>query len=188
MTTVRRRRKVSNPSSRVTRRSRVAKQSVVCEGALKPYWKPLETVERNFSQVGLASRLNNDLRHSKIQRDARDWNWKRAEAVREGRCGEFYDSEDEVIQELNSLFAKEPNATAETGFVAELERTAVKAAETIMERKKLGKPLTEHEQEYIEALVAKHGDDFCRMFMDIKLNYRQLTASQLRKLAASLNK
>ena len=45
-------------------------------------------------------------------------------------------------------------------------------------------PLGEIEQAYIVKCLEKHGDDFTKMFMDIKVNNMHCTESQLRKLAS----
>lgn len=45
-------------------------------------------------------------------------------------------------------------------------------------------PLTEEEQSYIAKCLAKHGDNYKKMFMDIKTNDMQHTEKQLRKYAS----
>ena len=45
-------------------------------------------------------------------------------------------------------------------------------------------PLTKDEEEYIAKCMAKHGDDFGKIFRDIKVNNLQHTETKLRKLGA----
>jgi hypothetical protein len=45
-------------------------------------------------------------------------------------------------------------------------------------------PLSEEDQSYIAKCMAKHGDNYSKMFMDIKVNDMQHTAVQLKKLGS----
>merc|ERR1711907_68798 len=51
-------------------------------------------------------------------------------------------------------------------------------------RKKRRRPLGEDDQVYIASCMSKYGDDYGRMFRDIKTNYEQHTEAQLRKLGS----
>lgn len=53
-----------------------------------------------------------------------------------------------------------------------------------LDRPKRIMPLTEEEQKYIGACMKKHGDNYKKMFMDIKVNDLQHTETQLRKLSS----
>jgi nucleolar protein 16 len=41
--------------------------------------------------------------------------------------------------------------------------------------------MADYEIEYIDALIAKHGDDFIAMSRDIKRNFNQCTPTQLKR-------
>ncbi len=181
MTSVRRRRKVKNPRERVSRRNRVGPREVALDESMKPHWNRAKSVGQNFARTGLLDKVNADLHGGKIQRSLREWDWRRLQAAREGKLAEFYDSEDEMVQELEAIFAQD-RAPVESDLVRDLEAKAQRASEEAATKGPKKKPLTEDEQQYIAALVQKHGDDLQRMFMDIKLNYMQLTVIQLRKL------
>ena len=45
-------------------------------------------------------------------------------------------------------------------------------------------PLSEEDQKYIAKCMSKHGDDYSKMFRDIKTNYMQHTETQLKKMGS----
>lgn len=178
MATVRQRRKTKNPNTKVRQRNRIVKETVILEPTLERHWDRSKTLEQNFRTVGLANRINKDISKRMTQKRLQEWNWKRREMVKKGEL-EGYDSEEEIFTELEGIFAK-GEVTHQTDVVTELEE---KANETASKSVPRIRQLSEYEQAYITRLVTKYGDDYDRMFMDIKLNERQLTANQLRKLA-----
>lgn len=179
MGTVRQRKRTKNPNSRVSRRPRVVRQSVALEPTLKRHWDRNQPLEQNYRRLGLGNKINQDIGMPTTQRKIQDWNWKRAELVRKGKLEEAFDSEDEIFHELGEIFNAQEGPSTEA--VKELEETARTRAAGLRKKEK---PLSEFELEYIKRLAAKHGNDYGRMFMDIKLNSRQLTTHQLQKLAA----
>lgn len=175
-----RRRKVKNPGNKVSRRNRVVKHTATKEKVLQPHWDPKSTVEQNFKQLGLVRHVNHDITKPETFRRLKDWNWKRSQMVLEGEVSE-YDTDDDVIQELDTVFGPRSMEGETSVVVKELEEIA----KTNMAASKVKKerPLSEYESTYIKRLIEKYGDDFDKMFMDIKLNVQQMTSSQLRKLA-----
>lgn len=186
MTSVRRRRAVKNPGKRVRRKvadkAKPSQKTLVIDSHLAPHWDRSKTLEENYRQTGLSNHLNGDIGKRITQKRLSEWNQKRIELVEQGKIGGF-DSEDEIYQELETVFAKEEVDT-EGKAISQIEKQ-VAAAMPVPEPPK-PKPLSEYELAYITRLVAKHGNNYDRMFMDIKLNDRQLTAYQLEKLAARL--
>jgi nucleolar protein 16 len=53
--------------------------------------------------------------------------------------------------------------------------------QALMEAEKIPRKQSEREREWIERLVAKHGDDYERMARDMRLNPMQQTAADIRK-------
>jgi len=53
-----------------------------------------------------------------------------------------------------------------------------------LEARKKKRPQSAEDQKYIVRLLEKHGDDYARMFRDIKVNKMQHTQAQLRKMAS----
>jgi nucleolar protein 16 len=180
MVSVRRRRANKNPNSKVSRRSRVVKKAVIVEPTLENHWNRSRTLEQNFNTVGLVNHVNDDIGKRTTSVKLQDWNWKRRELVKNGQLDGF-DSDEEIFKELGSIFQHQPTETKEAAL--EFEKKAMEMAARIVKQEKV---LTEHERDYIQKLVNKWGDDYDRMFMDIKLNVRQLTANQLEKMAQKL--
>ncbi len=56
-------------------------------------------------------------------------------------------------------------------------------SDTLQANKKVH-PMSIDEQAYISKCMAKHADDYARMFRDIKINNMQYTETQLRKMGA----
>jgi hypothetical protein len=180
MTNPRQRRKIRNPNSKVSRKAKVVKGTFTVDPTLQKHWDRSKTLEQNFRRVGLSNRINGDIGKRTTQRKMEDWNWKRREMVVGGEL-EGFDSEEEIFQELESIFCKE--SAEPTQAVLDLETKAQELASKVVSQERT---LSEYERSYISNLTSKYGNDYSRMFMDIKLNIRQLTANQLQRLAEKL--
>jgi hypothetical protein len=180
MGTVRQRRKTKNPHSKVKRKNKVVKQTYIVDPTLQKYWDKDKTLEQNFHRAGLSSCVNGDIGKRSTQKKMEEWNWKRREMVVNGEL-EGFDSEEEIFQELESIFSKKENEP--TAAVAALETKAQELNARVVPHERI---LTENERSYISKLIAKHSDNYDKMFMDIKLNFLQLTAHKLQKLAERL--
>lgn len=188
MVTVRRRRKVKNPDTKISRRVRVAKKPIIIEPMLKRHWDPSATMDQNYRKVGLAKCLNDDIKKKETQERLQDWNYKRRELVVKGEL-EAFDSEEEIFKELDSIFVRENSDEQHQPpkeAILELEELAKESSNQKANRRRDGRPLSEDDKSYMERLVKKYNDNYDRMFMDIKLNSRQLTPQQLKRLAGKL--
>ncbi|PJF16949.1 hypothetical protein PSACC_03227 [Paramicrosporidium saccamoebae] len=180
MTNPRQRRKTRNPNSKVSRKPKVVKETYTVDPTLQRHWDKSKTLEQNFRRVGLSNRINGDIGKRATQRKMEDWNWKRREMVVGGELKGF-DSEEEIFQELEGIFRKE--SAEPTQAVLDLETKAQELALKVVPHERI---LSEYERSYISNLTSKYGSNYDRMFMDIKLNVRQLTANQLQRMAEKL--
>lgn len=71
---------------------------------------------------------------------------------------------------------------ASKGTIGAIELFDVPDSDRLDEPKKY--PMAMADQQYIAKCFAKHGDDYNRIFMDIKTNDMQYTETQLRKMGS----
>ncbi len=192
------RRKVKNPSGKVSRRlhKSVVKKTIIHDCTVGRFWDMQKTIEQNFATVGLVSRVNDDLCKSEVRKRLENWQNERFQklvetgeanmkAVEElGEQAIFMRpmlNEEEVFSKLEDLFQQQSVENEIKQIVhSELEERC----KQVEARKSQG--LSEFEWSYIERLVQKYGDNYKKMSLDHKINSRQLTARQLELMAEQL--
>lgn len=198
------RRKIRNPAGKVSRRGQrnISKKTVVFDPTVSRFWDPKKTIQQNFAAVGLASRVNGDLCVKSTQAKLAEWQSERLESlVKKGEEWVGKDAEEialkrpmlderEIFDRLEELFHEGSDGDALEDDLGESDIKEIVLKE-LEERSKLTaakepERLSEFEQQYISKLVAKHGNNFKAMFMDHRLNSRQLTARELEKMASKL--
>ena len=209
------RRKVRNPSGKVTRRGpkNVVKRTVVHDPTVSRFWDDQKTIHQNFAAVGLTSKVNADLASGKIKQRLAEWQSERFERLvekgeenmkrEEGLGGDvalhrpMLDEQD-IFAKLEDMFyqnddAEDDSEEAQSGAELDLDPDAVKR--TVIEElewrsrqvaPKKAERLSPFEREYIGKLVAKYGDNYKKMSLDHRTNSRQLTARELEKMASKL--
>lgn len=202
-----RQRKKSKSNARPSARKSRAfnpRRLLISDPTIRAAWDPTLTVKQNFAALGLAADVNADVGSARMRHKVLDWQAKRAvvlEAIAEQKrqAREAAEAagvldmtpmdlgEEEIFGELNKLFATEQATEEQDGeedgekLISVLERVA---AEEQAVRKSAPKkrPLSEDEQNYMQALVQKHGSNFVAMAKDLKLNNLQYTPKQLEAL------
>lgn len=201
------RRKVRNPSGKVTRRAHknIVKRTIVHDATVGRFWDDQKTIEQNFAAVGLASKVNADLASGQVKHKLAEWESERFNKLvakgeenmkREAELGAEASllrpmlDEQDIFARLEEMFyqkeqddepSEEEDLVKKT-VIGELEMRSAQVAPRKPAR------LSAFEREYIERLVAKHGDNYKMMALDHRTNSRQLTARELMRMATLLSK
>lgn len=196
------RRKVRTPSAKVSRKAsaaRVKKRTMAYDPTVSQYWDPSKTVTQNFERVGLVARVNSDLAGKGVEKKIEAWQGKRMETVM-AKVDNGVDNPmeimeaDEMFEQMETLFQasedgeshdeddkEEAEDEIKRKVVEELERRAQQTSS------KSTPKLSEQQQSYMKRLINKHGNDYKKMAMDIKLNPMQHTPRQLEKMASLMH-
>jgi nucleolar protein 16 len=92
------------------------------------------------------------------------------------------DSEDEGMADDGEEFSGFDAETGDQKEANEIVRKLEEQASMVAEKK--DRLQSDREREWIERLVAKHGEDYAKMARDMKLNPMQQTAADIRKRVA----
>lgn len=200
------RRKVKNPSGKISRHAtkNVVKRTVVYDKTVSRFWDNQKTIHQNFAAVGLVSRVNADLTSAKVGEKLGKWQAERvdklietgeknmveeAELGVEARFMQPMLDEQDVFGKLQQLFERddceEDHEEDEEGPLKDLVHRELEERSKQVPPKSAPK-LSEYERQYIQDLTTKYGSDFKKMFLDHKLNSRQYTVRELEKMAARL--
>jgi nucleolar protein 16 len=189
--------------SRKASAARVKKRTMAYDPTVSQYWDPSKTVTQNFERVGLVARVNSDLAGKGVEKRIEAWQGKRMKTVM-AKVENGVDNPmeimeaDEMFEQMETLFqdsgdgashddndAVEDEEEEEVGIkrkvVEELERRAKQTSS------KSTPKLSEQQQSYMKRLTSKHGNDYKKMAMDIKLNPMQYTPRQLEKMASQMH-
>ncbi|KAI9228175.1 MAG: ribosome biogenesis protein Nop16 [Piptocephalis tieghemiana] len=199
MTRVSTRKRNRTPYKKVTRRTankHFKKQPLAFDTTVAKYWDKTKTLSQNYARLGLSSRLNGlhggsekdiivggeeEEEEETVDLDAME----EAEIKKVLGAGQALVERDDagnivkVImgegeEEQEGEEVQYPKVPAKTDTIREMEARAANGCRD--ERKQ-----SDGEKEWIAKLIAKHGDDYERMFRDRKLNIYQQTVGQLRK-------
>ncbi|CAJ0827841.1 7143_t:CDS:2 [Entrophospora sp. SA101] len=155
----RQRRKIKNPSLKLSRKtSNKHFKKIVVHGdpIIASNWNKKETLRQNYKRIGLLTSLN------RVAGERDD----------EGNIVNVIIGEDEDENEVfDKKIQPEP---AKTEIVKALEEEASKVF-------KHEKYQSEGEIEFVKKMIERYGEDYDAMFKDIKLNVYQHTKKQLKK-------
>lgn len=191
-----RQRRKAKSGLKVSRKSRSVnlRNIVISEPTIQAAWDSTKTVQENFKNIGLASKLNNDIGSSQMRHKVTAWNAKREKVLEgiveiKGKAAEVAEKdgvldmtpldlgEEEIFGQLNTIFE---STSSESTVVQALE---LKAAAAAAQAKKSVKKLGEDDVEYIKALIIKYGkENTLAMARDLKLNYNQHTPKKLENM------
>ncbi|KAJ9089779.1 Nucleolar protein 16 [Entomophthora muscae] len=185
------RRKVKNPTHKGRKFRTPRKPTVPNLPGLKEKWNMKISVKSNYEKLGLMSTVNKVkgafcaevTADSRVGPDTTNLEGMSTEELSR-HLGSNYgvierDPEGNilrvVIADKDAILDNKPLPTpAKTDFVRGLEELAKQtSAPTLL--------MSEFDKSYIEALYKKYGNQYKLMARDIKLNYNQLTTSQLQK-------
>lgn len=178
------RRKVKNPSGKVSRRANknVVKRTAVTDITVGKFWDSQKTIHQNFDAVGLVSKVNADLSTSSVKNKLVKWQAERIEKLIEvGEENMKKEEEEErpaflrpmldeeaIFSRLEELFDEDsdgeepgPNGSENT-FSVDIKNTVIEELKcrSRQQAPKKPKPLSEFELDYIQKLIQKHGSDF----------------------------
>lgn len=190
MVNPRQRRKNKGPKTSRRIRGPNLRKLKINEATIQAAWDPKKTPRENFRLIGLADKLNDDIGSAALRRKVLSWQADRAtilddvqelknESMSKAEMDGVVDmtpldlGEGEIFGQLNALFETERQ---ESSVVKALEE---KASVPTMKRVRL---LTEDELEYMQRLVAKHGDNTVAMARDLRLNVMQHTPKKLEQM------
>lgn len=196
MGTVRQRRKTKNPSARTRRTApKLRKPNTPKDVKIMAMadWDSEKTFDQNYAANSLVQNPNHRLSSVKTQNNL----VKHNAAVFAGNSGSDY-GDNSTISTATTIFRPLPqepspmsniiyskpsihenlpnHSSSSSKLIASLEEASK------IKPVKIPKPVSKDEQSYFKSLQLLYGDDFHRMQMDHKRNYRQLCSSELQRL------
>lgn len=175
------RRKVKNPSGKVSRRNNknVVKRTAVTDITVGKFWDSQKTIHQNFNAVGLVSKVNADLSSCSVKGKLEKWQAERMEKLIEaGEENMRKEAEEErpaflrpmldeeaIFSRLEELFNEDSQDDSEEDIEAstvDIKKTVIEELEHRSRQQAPKQPerLSEFELEYIQKLIQKHGQNY----------------------------
>ncbi|CDW86839.1 UNKNOWN [Stylonychia lemnae] len=168
---------------------------------IRRHWDKKKSVQENFQHMGLTYNLNPNLKYTddgkKLLIDSQQqWNKlvqdKQKRLKKEaGLKDEEIKSEDEEVDVIeedsydeNNDYFKDENDLNKYDLKQLRKKpklTELFDLQSAKEFKKTGKKLSSDDASMMKQLINKYGDDFKKMFKDIKLNFMQYSKGQLKE-------
>ncbi|KAF1808308.1 hypothetical protein P152DRAFT_452994 [Eremomyces bilateralis CBS 781.70] len=142
-------------------------------------------IQNNGMAINPKAPSSGPLREAKVERDPETGQILRVIEPRANPLNDplnDLDSDDDEPMMASQHDLRSSKPTGNTAVVAALEAAAA------VEGKKKKRSQSEREQEWLEALMQKHGEDYRKMWRDMKLNPMQQSEGDIRKRVEKLKR